>query len=226
MRSPEKRRSFLLGSGHSALRPVATQSGPRLALGTSPLVRRSRPYSRVRCPSPPPIPEALPPTEESSPPYVIRAGCRPIPGQLIRFEKPAQPLTEFSEVGHQHVNLGGESDFVFAACHAAVLAPRDPSIIGVGPDDQSWFSPTPGQRPPLVASEPLTGRRSATLGGSLMHSVVWRTLRLRPLRPVTRRVLRRYNRRQPRNQIAMSFGSEEARRQFEEALAEEKRRRN
>lgn len=50
----------------------------------------------------------------------------------------------------------------------------------------------------------------------MMHSLVWRTLRLKPLRPVTRRALRRHNRRKPRSRISWSFGSEEMRRQFED----------
>jgi hypothetical protein len=57
-----------------------------------------------------------------------------------------------------------------------------------------------------------------------MHSLVFRTIRLRPLRPLTRRALRRHNSRKGRNQIAFSFGTEEARRQWEEYMEEERRK--
>jgi hypothetical protein len=55
-----------------------------------------------------------------------------------------------------------------------------------------------------------------------MHSLMWRTLRLRPLRPVTGPILRRHNRKKGRSQIGFSFGTEEARRQFEESMERER----
>jgi len=57
-----------------------------------------------------------------------------------------------------------------------------------------------------------------------MNILVFRAIRLRPLRPVTRRIIKRHNRRKGRSQIAFSFGTEEARRQFEESMDREPRK--
>jgi hypothetical protein len=54
-----------------------------------------------------------------------------------------------------------------------------------------------------------------TVPAADVHPLVWRNPCFKPLRPVTKRALRYYNRRKPRSQIAWSLGSEEARRQFE-----------
>jgi hypothetical protein len=57
-----------------------------------------------------------------------------------------------------------------------------------------------------------------------MHSVVRRTVRLRALRPITRRLLRVYNRTKGRSQIAFDFADPETERLFWEQSAERERR--
>ena len=57
-----------------------------------------------------------------------------------------------------------------------------------------------------------------------MHSLVRRTIRVRPLRPITRRVLRVYNRTKGRSLIAFDFADPETERLFWEQSAERERR--